>query len=67
MDSLSAGFFFLIVFIALSTAILNKKIASLSFSLQFSVVLALPSFQSILTIKKLNDKLINLRETDFDN
>ena len=67
MDSLSAGFFFLIVFIALSTVILNKKIASLSFSLQFSVVLALPSFQSILTIKKLNDKLINLRETDFDN
>ena len=67
MDSLSAGFSFLIVFIALSTAILNKKIASLSFSLQFSVVLALPSFQSILTIKKLNDKLINLRETDFDN
>ena len=67
MDSLSAGFFFLIVFIALSKAILNKKIASLSFSLQFSVVLALPSFQSILTIKKLNDKLINLRETDFDN
>ena len=68
MDSLSARFFlFLIVFITLSTAGLNKKIASFSFSLQFPVVLALPSVECILTTKQLNEKAINLMETDFNN
>ena len=68
MDYLSARFFlFLIVFITFSTAGLNKRIASFSFSLQFSIVLALPSVKSILTTKQLNDKLINLIETDFNN
>ena len=68
MDSLSACvFLFLIVFIALSTDVLNKRIASFSFSLQFSVELALPSVESILTTKQLNDIPINLMETDFNN
>ena len=67
MDSLSALFFlFLIVFVALSTDDLNKKTASFSFSLQLSVVLALESVESVLTTEKLNDKLINLIETDFN-
>ena len=80
MDSLSArfflfliirfySFFFLFVFITLNTAGLNKMIASFSFSLQLSIVLALPSVESILTTKQLNDKLINLMKltltTDF--
>ena len=68
MDSLSACvFLFFIVFIALSTDGLNKRIASFSFSLQFSVELALPSVESILTTKQLNDIPINLMETDFNN
>ena len=67
MDSLSALFFlFLIVFVALSTDDLNKKTASFSFSLQLSVVLALESVESVLTTEKLNDKSINLIETDFN-
>ena len=68
MDSLSVRFsLFLIVFIALSTAGLNKRIASFSFSLQVSVVLVLPSAESGLTTKQLNDKPINLMETVFNN
>ena len=68
MDSLSACVsLFLIVFIALSTDGLNKRIASFSFSLQFSVELALPSVESILTTKQLNDIPISLMETDFNN
>ena len=67
MDSLSALFFlFLIVFVALSTDDLNKRTASFSFSLQLSVVLALESVESVLTTEKLNDKSINLIETDFN-
>ena len=70
MDPLSSRFFlFLIVFIALSTAGLNKRIRSFSFSLHFSVVIPLPSVESILTTKQLNERLINVMElslaTDF--
>ena len=40
--------------------------ALFSFSLQFSVVLAIPRVEFILTTKELNHKLVNLMETDFN-
>lgn len=64
---ISMFFLFLILFIAFSTRSVNKKIASFSFSLQFSVIPALLSVEFNSTTKQLNDKTINLMKTEFND